>query len=126
LNILAIDPGVSIGVAVKIDSKIFTAVYSDPRDLFELIQENSHVLNYIIIEKFSTAGNISKYGLYTIEVVGGVKALCLVYSIRCILQTPQQRLPFMDDAAKYTRKEHEQDALAHLLRYEHALKTSAK
>lgn len=124
--IMGIDPGVSTGVAIATMynpntlklSTIMTATCIEPEQVWDYIRPPVQIL---IIEKFS-AQLISKYGIQTVEIIGGVKALCAEHNIKLIEDTPQQRKPYLEKARslvplRENHTIHEVDALAHVVRY---------
>src|SRR3990167_8557747 len=125
-TIIAIDPGGTTGLATRAtyggQTDLKVCVTETREELFEFI--HSVHPTTIIIERFATAGRLSKDGLYTIELVGGVKALCFDHKIPLIIHTPQQRKAWLHLAEAWLvghypdHTEHELDALAHLLCYE--------
>lgn len=126
---MAIDPGGSTGVAYSINGKYITNTLTDPRELYELIYENKP--DVVAIEAFATDHMISRDGIRTIEIVGGVKALCSVLGIAIHVHTPQFRKAFMQPSQQHMsgvigKTVHEIDALAHLLRLEHELARATK
>jgi hypothetical protein len=91
------------------------------------LTEHKHVwsmvrppVSVVVIEQFG-AQTISKYGLHTVEIVGGVMALCDMLSIGVARDAPQQRRPYMDLARTLVpngethRMRHEVDAMSHVL-----------
>jgi len=125
MKILAIDPGETNGVAVCIDNCYMTTILTEPTDFFKFFQEG---LDAVVIEQFA-ASVISKYGLHTVRIVGGIEILCKYLDVPLKHQTPQSRLAFVDFAIRLVRKQgtytsigdrhhHQVDALAHLLRYQ--------
>lgn len=126
-RVLAIDPGVTAGIAVKILGE-YNCVQSKTLDGVLVFLQPSLQWDYVIVELFATAGKISKYGLYTIEMVGAVAAMCKTNNYRLIRHPPQKRYAFLKQAhAIITEKhlrmegEHKMDALAHLLSFEYWL-----
>lgn len=127
-NLLAIDPGNHTGLAWRHDDGTLDALmlYEQEAKLFDLVATPPYPLT-IVIETFHTAGNISKYGLYTVDLIGGIKALCWRFNIPIVYHEPYVRLPFIIPAKNTLRAirlsnrytEHELDATAHLLSYEH-------
>lgn len=126
---MAIDPGGSTGVALKIGAVYQTTTITHAPDLWKLIYE--HKPDVIAVEAFATDHMISRHGIHTIEIVGGVKALCSALGIAIHVHTPQFRKAFMEPAQKSLyavsgKTVHETDALAHLLRLEHELARTTK
>jgi hypothetical protein len=126
--VMGIDPGVSTGVAIGFPQEsgygyvTFTA--KEPAEVWGAIAGSLSV-NVLIVEQFS-AQLISKYGIHTVEVIGGVIALAWDRSIEVIRDTPQQRRPYMEYAkarvpprGAHTQHDlrHEVDALSHVVRY---------
>lgn len=128
MNILAIDPGVSNGVAVYANGKYATTIITDPKDFLKFFYPHEVQLTQVVIEQFS-AQSINKYGLHTVRIVGGIEMLCGYLSIPIRQQHPQERKAFVDFAVKIARAQgpyvsigdrhhHQVDALAHLLRFQ--------
>lgn len=117
VSIMAIDPGGTIGVAWRRADRIHLAQLGSKEDLWTLIKEVKPA--NVAYERFATAGRLSKYGLLTIEICGGVEALCWALDIPCFRQTPGQRYGLMKEAQQHRARVHETDALAHLLTWEH-------
>lgn len=122
-NILAIDPGGTTGVAFQVFDRaenmlIVTTTVTEPEELYDIVIGTEW--DEIVCEKFSTAGLLSKYGLLTIELVGGVRALAYCMSRPFHYRAPQNRKAFQDEAkntyfAAMKHIIHEEDSLAHLL-----------
>lgn len=126
---MAVDPGGSTGVALKIGEQYITNTLTDAKDVWKLIYE--HHPDVLAVEAFATDHMVSRHGIHTIEVVGGVKALCVVLGIAIHIHTPQFRKAFMFPAQQELsgvigKTPHEIDALAHLLRLEHELGRTTK
>jgi hypothetical protein len=119
--ILAIDPGVTTGIAFKLDGiSKQTCTLTSPQEVWDMVK--MYNWKHVVIERFA-AQTISKYGLHTVEIIGGVKALCYASGMQLTVQTPYQRKPFIEKAKKLLRsqphEDHEVDALAHLLAWEY-------
>lgn len=124
-NVLAVDPGTTTGLAWQFfyDDIIDTDTALLPAE--EVLawiakRHNFHGINTIVIERFATAGMLSKYGLQTIDLVGQIKGWCYAKDIGYVIQSPQSRKPWTDKAELYPGRKriiHEIDALAHLLQY---------
>lgn len=125
-TIIGIDPGVSTGVALAFyhmdEWHYQSATHTEVGSVLDLI---APPVALVLIEQFS-AQLISKYGLHTVDLIGGVKALARYHDIPCVTQTPTQRKPYLEYArslvapsANITRTEqrHEIDAMAHVVRY---------
>lgn len=125
LRLMAIDPGITTGMAFRIDGKLATCVGYSDEDVIDLI----HDLDVVVIERFATAGRLSAPGLLTIELVGQVRGWCRAQGIRCDVATPQARYMYMQEAYNNIGRgkliepskvqQHERDALAHLLSWEY-------
>jgi hypothetical protein len=124
LRVLAFDPGVTTGIAYRPKKGEYaTCVVKTPEEAWEFIDPKS--VDLCIFEDFQ-AQLISRYGIHTVQVVGGIKARCAMYKIDILLQRPQQRRAFIDIAARYLKEHrggtgtgaHEKDALSHILSWE--------
>lgn len=79
----------------------------------------------IIVERFVTAGRISRDGLDTVEMQGSIFGLGWSMGSQVYVQSPVDRLPFVPEARtllnanKSKIQSHSVDALAHLLRWEY-------
>lgn len=124
--LVAIDPGVSTGLAIKSDETYVTNTITDYSELWDLLKSKP---DKVAFESFSTGGMVNKYMLHTIELVGSIRGICYVYQIPHYGQTPQARYPFLTDAQALlnsisdgSHTPHEKDALAHLLLLEYRIK----
>jgi len=124
LTLLALDPGVTTGVAIRSrDNNIITRIVHRPRDLWGIIQ-TVHP-DVVIFEDFTTPGLISKDGLYTVRLIGGIEAVTNLCKVPIHVQYPAERYPFIASAKQILKASgkkylvHEIDALSHLLLYEH-------
>lgn len=124
MQVVSIDPGNHLGYAIKDltnDSYQVGMLHEDLETSFLLFKPPTIC---VVMETFYTSGNISSYGIYTIEVIGGIKALCWHYHIPVIMHAPQRRRPYIARARAWCKQnrakhiEHEMDALAHLYCYE--------
>lgn len=129
--VMGIDPGVSTGVAFAYYTngvyEYTTNTCTDVRDVWKQVAWPVRVL---IVEQFS-AQLISKYGIHTVEVVGGVIAVAYTRDIEVIRDTPQSRRPYMEYARAHVpprehitpyEQRHEIDALSHVIRYLYSAK----
>jgi hypothetical protein len=121
---MSIDPGGTNGLAFRlVDKTFFTAKTRYPETLYAIIEQ--YIPQHIIIETFQTSGRISSFGLATVEIVGGVKALCHSLKIPIAPHFPQKRKAYLSTAYSMLLAKgnkfvvHEQDALAHLLAWEY-------
>lgn len=139
MTTIALDPGISTGVAIhkqgydhdgqaepaaSIDEYLMLVVTDVPK-LWELLQH--HKPHTIVIENFASGGLISKDGQATIRLIGAMELAAHLLGARLILQFPSERRPFMPAARAMliqrgkTPISHEVDALSHLLCYEKRL-----
>lgn len=129
MTIIALDPGISTGVAIhdKTDeydsvSRYITLVIRQVTDIWDVIDK--HQPTICVFENFAAGGLISKEGQQTLRLVGAIEVVCYMKHIQCVMQFPQERYPFLPIARemlqqiKRTPISHEVDALAHLLLYE--------
>lgn len=131
LNICAIDPGYTTGMAFRIKGKLATCVGYSEDDVLDLIDG----FDIVVVEKFSTAGRISAPGLFTTELVGSIRGWVRAHNklttkrVHFETAVPQQRWAFMNAAISnigYGKliepskvQQHERDALAHLFAWEY-------
>jgi hypothetical protein len=121
-GVISVDPGGTSGIAFELDSgQRATCALTDPNEVWSLAARDA--FDVIVVERFTTSGVLSKYGLQTIEIVGGLRAIAHLYNKRLVLHYPQQRLAYMADAKQLLRDLkvpyviHEVDATAHMLAY---------
>jgi hypothetical protein len=119
-TILALDPGGHTGVALRLpDAKILTNTVTAPSDLFDFFIEKPDI---VVFEIFATGGRVDRHMIYTIELVGAIKALCYILGIKAYAHVPQARNPWIEAAATLLKgtahTRHEIDACAHLLAFE--------
>jgi hypothetical protein len=127
-TILGVDPGLSTGVAVAYfgtETKRYNYITSTHTEVGTVLDLVDVPVELVIIERFSAA-LIDKYGLHTVDLVGGVKAMARHHGITLIEHTPTQRKPYIEYAASLvppdegvTRHDqrHEIDALSHIVRW---------
>lgn len=118
---LGIDPGVTTGMAIAFieegEIKYHTWTCNTKEEVWDFI---TPIVEQACVEQFE-AQLISKYGLHTVELVGGIEAMCHTRNIPLYRHTPQQRYPYLEAAGQLRTKgkghtHHEKDALAHVLR----------
>lgn len=146
MAVIAIDPGISTGVAIhKITEASYGAlsyvpatdeylalVVTEPPKLWDLIEQ--HKPETIVIENFAAGGLISKDGQATIRLVGAMELAAYITGADLVLQFPAERRAFIDRAREMLKQRstgkapivHEVDAMAHLLLYEHRLEHGIK
>lgn len=124
LRVLAFDPGITTGIAYRPEKdKYVTCVSKDPAEVWGFI--NPETVDLVIYEDF-VAQLISRYGLATVRVVGGIQSRCDQHGIKILLHRPQMRKAFIDIARSWLIEHtgskgtgrHEIDALAHILTWE--------
>lgn len=122
MKVLAVDPGVTTGLAYKKNGIYITKAVTSHDEIFGIILNQEW--DIVVCEMFITAGRVSKYGIDTIELIGALKALCKLSVIKMVMHTPSQRKPYEDKAAKILSAQgkfmtHQKDALSHLLKWEY-------
>lgn len=129
--ILAIDPGISTGVAIKTArGEYLMLVVTEPVKLWDIIE--AHKPGTIVVENFASGGLISRDGQATIRLVGAMELAAYITGASLVLQSPQERYPQMDNARAMLKQRgktpisHEVDSLSHLLLYEHRLANGLK
>lgn len=121
-KLIAVDPGITTGMAFHIGSTLQTCVAVSAVEVLEMLDG----ADLVVVERFQTGGRLSGYGLETIELVGTIKGYCYAKQIECQVVTPQARYVCMAQAlsmegsviTKSAVSKHEVDALAHLLAWE--------
>ena len=141
IKVFAVDPGITTGMAFynpyaennNDNATIWTDEAKNDDEVLGIALEFDP--DVVVVERFATSGQISKYGLSTVELVGALYGLS--YCMRqndyargkweFVRQTPQSRRSFMQDAIEHNgpslhgrsthKGRHERDALAHLLEY---------
>lgn len=131
LRIIAVDPGITTGMAFRVNGKLATCVSFSEDEVLDLIRD----ADIVVVEKFATAGRISMPGLVTTELVGSIRGWVRAHNKLTPHQTqfetatPQQRWAFMNEAIDNIGRDkliepsrvakHERDALAHLFAWEY-------
>jgi hypothetical protein len=123
--IMAIDPGGSTGVAVKIDGNYHTATITQPTELWDMLRD--YKPDIVAYEDFigNSMRDVNING--TLQLVGSIVGVCHVFGLKCIKNVPQARRAFILDARRLLvnaqgKTVHEVDALAHLLLLEYQIK----
>ncbi len=120
--VLAIDPGGTTGLAFRMpDGSYHTAIALTPEQVWDFIDDR---VDLVIYENFA-AVTISKYGIHTLKVIGGIRAMCWKHRIPIIQRQPQSRYGMLLEAKAYLKENkgdsfvvHEVDALAHLMTWD--------
>lgn len=123
-NVLAIDPGKSIGVAyvsylanegkLEITTKTVFS-FEDFFDYFKRIFPD-----VVVIEDFIGAGPRTKEAIMVLKLIGKIEGICFLLKTPVIIQNPQMRKPYLFKVQKHLKSivsKHEEDALAHALAY---------
>lgn len=122
--IIAIDPGITSGVAIKDDAGNYaTYEYSPYQKVWQLL--TTYRWDAIVCENF-VAVDISRYGIITVRIVGGIECYATLNNIPLTIQQNIMRIPFKQRATdmiiaqfgKRMPRDHRMDALAHLLCWE--------
>lgn len=118
---LAIDPGGTTGIAMRLNDTYETIVCDEAIQLWSIVTGTPW--DAVVYEDFK-AQQISKYGIYTVQLIGAIRALCWVNGVSCYTHEPQQRKPYLPKARAWLSVQHrawqghEMDALAHLMMFE--------
>lgn len=119
-KVIAIDPGVTSGIATRIDGKYNTFEAIDYRAVWHIIYSVRN-FDVLLCENFA-ATTISSYGLHTVRLIGGLEALCLEHNIPYMTQQNARRVKYKYKAIQIMGqkgpRDHMMDALAHLLCWE--------
>lgn len=123
MSLVAFDPGISTGCAIKTDSgEYLTLVITEPSKLWEVLE--AHKPTCCVFENFASGGIISKDGQATLRLIGAIEVICFKMGIPIALQFPQERYGHIPVAREMLKQRgrtpisHEVDALSHLLLYE--------
>lgn len=128
---IAIDPGISTGIAINKDGQYSTLTLSIEQTHDGKLTDLITVCDEIIYENFvgyaSHQMKVDTNGFETVRIIGGILEVCRQQKKPAFKRAAQNRLAFMKKAKdKFKNKEvdcirptrHETDALAHLLSYE--------
>lgn len=125
-SLLAIDPGSRYnGMASKIQGVYNTWELNNHEAVWWTVLNGQW--EHVIIEDFVTV-EISRYGTFTLKIIGGVMAICYQRNIPITIQQPGERITFIPRADELMLKvhgykhprDHEQSAMAHMLKWEKA------
>lgn len=124
-TILAFDPGVTTGMAYKMPDGSYMTVALGQYAEIDVWDSITPSIDLVLYEEFK-ATDISKYGLYTVRLIGGILAICHKLEIKVQKQQPQQRRSFIPYARQHIKETkgdtyviHEVDALSHIFFYEY-------
>lgn len=131
--LIAIDPGGTTGISILLDGKVHTRTFHTikgskppskaidfvPGPFFKFLK--SVDWHAIVIENFVTDNMVSKFGLYTIQLVGAVKMFAYMTDTPVYVQMPQYRYSSKKQMTELLKGRevviHERDATMHLLAY---------
>lgn len=116
--IIAIDPGITTGVATCIKGKYKVMEIKPYVNVWQYL--NIFPWEQVICENF-TATDISKYGIITVRIIGGIEEICIRKEVPLTIQQNIMRIPYIPRAVEIIGKlprDHRKDALAHLLRWQ--------
>ncbi len=119
-QILAIDPGGTTGIALRLkNGELHTCTTSTKQELFDVLYWAG--IEQIVYENFA-AEKISKYGLWTVRLIGAIEMAAYQRKIPITEQVPAFRRTHLEKAKEALRGKgvvvHEIDATAHLLKWE--------
>lgn len=125
MKILAVDPGITTGMATYIDGQWNTFVCPKSFEAVYQVVMSGIDWDLIIVEGFATPGLIASYGIDTVELIGAVKALCWWAKLECVVQYPVERRGNLSDAKMLMQnvlktkryQTHQLDAVSHILTY---------
>ena len=138
-ELLAIDPGPHTGLAwFDLDSRRLTHaltispevkrsygplnLYLELASRLDYLVYNSHA-SKVVVERFVSTQRISSAGLQTIKLIGFIEGYLRTLGIKCELQSPSVRKPYIADAKACEHlSDHEVSAIAHGLAYLDRLK----
>jgi len=120
--LVSIDPGITTGIATCNPAGDFaTCTLGSSGEVWDFVLQHEGVKDALVLaEQFVTKGRISKYGLETVRIIGGIQALCRQFDIRLQMDMPGHRIAYIPDALRLLPRstEHEMDALSHILAWE--------
>lgn len=121
MKVIAVDPGITTGIATFIDDKYGSLELTPYMGVWDFLEQP---WDLVICENF-TAEQISKYGVTTIRIIGGIEAICYRRKIPLQFHRNVDRLPYIARAKKLLLdlhgmrlpRDHRIDSMAHLLRW---------
>jgi len=123
-RVVCIDPGATIGFVSFNDGSVESAfVVTNPQGLEGMFK--AYPPDVIVYEDFNRQGPLDAHHKRTLTVIGSLSVYAGQYNATLVKQTPQERLPFLDQATSHdvvmastgSSRPHVRDALAHGLRY---------
>jgi len=126
---LAIDPGGTTGLALRINNDLLTTTVNTDVDLWKYFENGETWPTTVVMEEWQYFnGIVTPAGFHTANLVASVRGICHIRCIPCLLRTPQSRYFRQRAAEEWLKKNkgmkghewvvHEADALAHLLTWE--------
>lgn len=121
MYIIAIDPGITSGIAVltKEDGQYIIKTYTimlDKEEITEFLKLNSKCRSWVL-EKPCNYSPMAEDAVYALGYwCAMIDAKCLI-DADFTLQTPKQRELYLILSKKFARRNHEKDAVAQLLKY---------
>lgn len=136
--IVGIDPGGTTGLAFRLDADNGPHVYAtvevpgyNIESVVGALTQRAAKIEVVVIESFLGIQYRGGHGIETLEMIGAVRGICAFLKIPVVKQAPAMRKPFERLAKERLQKrktelgigysDHEVSALAHLLRWEHAV-----
>lgn len=122
MKVLAIDPGLTTGLAWRLDDGTWSTMNcTEHMAVWRMVRSPMYAWDHVILEDY--AGQlISKEGLQTLRIIGGVQDACDAANIPLTMEWPTERRWKLTDAAALLKGQgatpHQKDALAHLLNWE--------
>src|SRR3972149_7405349 len=111
-RVISLDPGMTTGIATRIDDIYTTLVIQDFEDIVRLLVALD--CKVTIYEGFHTARFNDKYSLHTIALTGAIRAIAIEHKSTLIKHSAFDRLPFIEKAKSMVKRGsliHEVDAI---------------
>ena len=122
MSIVAVDPGVTTGVAIY-PGNVVTSI-KGMKDALRYLELYITADTTIVIERYTSLTPMNKYGDETLRMVGAVEALATLRAADVRFQTPyeirwykKQKNAFFHEIGWKTNNQHTRDAVSHLLLY---------
>jgi hypothetical protein len=119
--ILAVDPGLTTGVAVydaEHSQLLATLETKDPLKVGSLILGYELFNTTVVVENYVGAGPRTAEATHTLQVLGFVRWYAAMLGLPVVVQAPQQRLPYVTRATELAPKtKHAAAALAHAIAF---------
>lgn len=132
MKAIAIDPGESTGICIKIDDKYMTCTLKDADITDDKLHEMICAVDIVAYEDFmgyaSHQMKVSSAGFYTVRLIGRIIEIATRNHKQLERRLPQNRRAFLGKAKDLLKSgqvscirptRHECDALAHMLSYEY-------